>query len=340
MNIDCRVIGDLLPLYADESCSDASRALVDSHLKTCPRCRETLARMKSERFLPAAQAIDPPAVADYAQKVKHRRQKRGTLLTVGVIVLIVLLSLTVAAWMNLVRAQHPYVPVVEEERLQPCRRRGTNLCRQLRRPPSLRTARASPSPSARIRRRTARSRSGTSPMSQSPTRPCSTRSTDARALRIHESSSAERYFVLCDGLSGAFSPTDARRTFGRAFSICSTPSSRADGENTAELTKAFRFSTIKAVFQGGGARHERQAASHADDKGGGLSRQAGAGCPDRNSDNCRMCRIPRFSSATTAATTPPCTASPTRSPSSRRSTSSPPLWTIRISSVRSPRRTR
>ena len=63
MNIDCRVIGDLLPLYADESCSDASRALVDDHLKTCPRCRETLARMKSEQFLPAAQAIDPPAVA-------------------------------------------------------------------------------------------------------------------------------------------------------------------------------------------------------------------------------------------------------------------------------------
>ena len=114
MNIDCRVIGDLLPLYADESCSDASRALVDDHLKTCPRCRETLARMKSEQFLPAAQAIDPPAVADYAQKVKHRRQKRGTLLTVGVIVLIVLLSLAAAAWMNLVRAQHPYIPVVEE----------------------------------------------------------------------------------------------------------------------------------------------------------------------------------------------------------------------------------
>ena len=96
MNIDCRVIGDLLPLYADESCSDASRALVDDHLKTCPRCRETLARMKSEQFLPAAQVIDPPAVADYAQKVKHRRQKRGTLLTVGVIVLIVLLSLAAA----------------------------------------------------------------------------------------------------------------------------------------------------------------------------------------------------------------------------------------------------
>ena len=105
MNIDCRVIGDLLPLYADESCSDASRALVDDHLKTCPRCRETLARMKSEQFLPAAQAIDPPAIADYAQKVKQRRQKRGTCLTVGVIAMIVLLSLTAAAWMNLLQAQ-------------------------------------------------------------------------------------------------------------------------------------------------------------------------------------------------------------------------------------------
>ena len=121
MNIDCRVIGDLLPLYADESCSDASRALIEEHLKCCPRCRETLARMKSEQFLPAAQVIDPPAVADYAQKVKHRRQKRGTLLTVGVIVLIVLLSLAAAAWMNLVRAQHPYIPAVEENVCNLCR---------------------------------------------------------------------------------------------------------------------------------------------------------------------------------------------------------------------------
>lgn len=42
MNIDCRVIGDLLPLYADESCSDASRALVDDHLKTCPAAAKRL----------------------------------------------------------------------------------------------------------------------------------------------------------------------------------------------------------------------------------------------------------------------------------------------------------
>ena len=272
MNIDCRVIGDLLPLYADESCSDASRALVDDHLKTCPRCRETLARMKSEQFLPAAQAIDPPAVADYAQKVKHRRQKRGTCLTVGVIAMIVLLSLTVAAWMNLVRAQHPYIPVVEESVCNlaagevqtfadSCdgRRLFTNSTR------------------IAVTFRADTPQNGTITLwnitDVTNPYPAMFYEVDGRTARCEFTnlSSAERY-----------SPTDARRTFGRAFSICSTPSSRADGENTAELTKAFRFSTIKAVFQGGGARHERQAASHADDKGGGLSRQAGAGCPDEH----------------------------------------------------------
>ena len=69
MNIDCRVIGDLLPLYADESCSDASRALVDDHLKTCPPLpRNARADEKRAVSPPAAQVIDPPAVADYAQR--------------------------------------------------------------------------------------------------------------------------------------------------------------------------------------------------------------------------------------------------------------------------------
>ena len=188
MNIDCRVIGDLLPLYADESCSDASRALVDDHLKTCPRCRETLARMKSEQFLPAAQVIDPPAVADYAQKVKHRRQKRGTLLTVGVIVLIVLLSLTVAAWINLVRAQHPYIPVVEE-----------SVC-------NLAAGEVQTFADSCDGRR--HFTDVTKPY------PAMFYEVDGRTARCEFTnlSSAERYFVLCDGLSGDVTLSDGRPT--------------------------------------------------------------------------------------------------------------------------------
>ena len=193
MNIDCRVIGDLLPLYADESCSDASRALVDDHLKTCPRCRETLARMKSEQFLPAAQVIDPPAVADYAQKVKHRRQKRGTLLTVGVIVLIVLLSLTVAAWMNLVRAQHPYIPVVEE-----------SVC-------NLAAGEVQTFADSCDGRRLF---TNSTRIDVTKPYPAMFYEVDGRTARCEFTnlSSAERYFVLCDGLSGDVTLSDGRPT--------------------------------------------------------------------------------------------------------------------------------
>lgn len=241
--------------------------------------------MKSEQFLPAAQVIDPPAVADYAQKVKHRRQKRGTCLTVGVIVLIVLLSLTAAAWMNLVRAQHPYIPVVEESVCNlaagevqtfadSCdgRRLFTNSTR------------------IAVTFRADTPQNGTITLwnitDVTNPYPAMFYEVDGRTARCEFTnlSSAERYFVLCDGLSGDVTLSDGRPTdLWESFLDLLHTLFRADGENTAELTKAFRFSTIKAVFQGGGARHERQAASHADDKGGGLSRQAGAGCPDRNS---------------------------------------------------------
>ncbi len=46
--MNCDVIQDLLLLYTDECCSDASKALVEEHLKGCEACRKALAEMKSE----------------------------------------------------------------------------------------------------------------------------------------------------------------------------------------------------------------------------------------------------------------------------------------------------
>ena len=44
--MDCDVIRDLLPLYADEACSEKSRALVNEHLLECADCRDMLQRIK------------------------------------------------------------------------------------------------------------------------------------------------------------------------------------------------------------------------------------------------------------------------------------------------------
>ena len=46
MKIDCEVIRDLLPLYADDACSEKSRLMVDEHLQECSACREQLERIR------------------------------------------------------------------------------------------------------------------------------------------------------------------------------------------------------------------------------------------------------------------------------------------------------
>jgi len=45
MKLECDVIRDLLPLYAEKLASPASSALVEQHLAECPACRAELEQM-------------------------------------------------------------------------------------------------------------------------------------------------------------------------------------------------------------------------------------------------------------------------------------------------------
>lgn len=47
MNDNCAIVRDLLPLYADDVCSAASRAMVGEHIEQCPACAALLEQMKS-----------------------------------------------------------------------------------------------------------------------------------------------------------------------------------------------------------------------------------------------------------------------------------------------------
>ena len=44
--MDCEVVRDLLPLYADDACSAKSRGLVEEHLRDCAECGELLRRLR------------------------------------------------------------------------------------------------------------------------------------------------------------------------------------------------------------------------------------------------------------------------------------------------------
>jgi hypothetical protein len=55
-NIQCEIIKDLLPLYADRVCSEASRTMVEAHLAECGGCREELENIRGELQIPAKAA--------------------------------------------------------------------------------------------------------------------------------------------------------------------------------------------------------------------------------------------------------------------------------------------
>ena len=59
MNLDCDVVRDLLPLYADGACSPASAALVEAHLAGCPACRRLHREMTARLEPQPAPALRP-----------------------------------------------------------------------------------------------------------------------------------------------------------------------------------------------------------------------------------------------------------------------------------------
>ena len=88
--ISCKVMDDLLPLYADEAVSEDTRALVEEHLSGCSRCREELKKLREPLVLP-----DPrPAREQDADNLKKlrgalsRKRRRAALLAVCLTLLV------------------------------------------------------------------------------------------------------------------------------------------------------------------------------------------------------------------------------------------------------------
>lgn len=52
MNVNCNIIRDLLPLYAEDMVSEDSKALVDDHLCSCDSCTKELAELKKAPKVP------------------------------------------------------------------------------------------------------------------------------------------------------------------------------------------------------------------------------------------------------------------------------------------------
>ena len=78
MKISCKIIEDLLPIYHDGICSEESAAMVEGHLKECPKCAEILASLNGEFELEKPQSADElKPLAEIQQRINREKKRCG-----------------------------------------------------------------------------------------------------------------------------------------------------------------------------------------------------------------------------------------------------------------------
>lgn len=105
--MDCDVIRDLLPLYADEACSEKSRALVREHLLECAECRELL-RQLQETEIEKSLREEKQSVLQYGLKQFKKRTAAVGSAVSGAVMIPVLICLFLfgspLGWIDIVLA--------------------------------------------------------------------------------------------------------------------------------------------------------------------------------------------------------------------------------------------
>ena len=89
--IPCEVIRDILPLYHDRICSEQSRSLVETHLKTCAGCRQILAALDEEKFEKELRIETKEILQRHRKKERSLAFKTGIFLA-GILILPVIIA--------------------------------------------------------------------------------------------------------------------------------------------------------------------------------------------------------------------------------------------------------
>lgn len=94
MGLNCNVIRDLLPLYADQICSVESRELVDEHLTQCGDCSALLRQMRSMEMENGLKAESEEVLRRQAGFFRRKSALIGTVIA-GIFMIPVLVCLIV-----------------------------------------------------------------------------------------------------------------------------------------------------------------------------------------------------------------------------------------------------
>lgn len=90
MNNNCEIIRDLLPLYCDDICSNASKTAVEEHTADCVECFEKLNKMKKESVRITTDPNEEKTNKKVIKKVKR------TIIIKRIIAVFVAIAITIA----------------------------------------------------------------------------------------------------------------------------------------------------------------------------------------------------------------------------------------------------
>ena len=81
MKTDCDVIRDLLPLYADDVCSGASRRIIEEHLPECPECAAVLDRLRTREIEDGLREEKDSVIEFQARRFRRRSATVGSVIS-------------------------------------------------------------------------------------------------------------------------------------------------------------------------------------------------------------------------------------------------------------------
>lgn len=91
MNLPCKIVEDMLPIYYDGVCSDESAKLIEKHLENCPQCSRLLSDLHTEIEISEKSVDDLKPLEEIQKKWKKSKRvylRTGICVTLAVLVLV------------------------------------------------------------------------------------------------------------------------------------------------------------------------------------------------------------------------------------------------------------
>ena len=108
MNKECEIVRDLLPLYVDDACSEASREIIDEHLKDCAGCAEYLEAIRSSEAEGELKDEMAQVIQRQARRFRRRSAAAGSVMSslfmVPIVICLIVTSGLTLDWVWVVAA--------------------------------------------------------------------------------------------------------------------------------------------------------------------------------------------------------------------------------------------